>query len=454
VIVSAYELKRTLKSKAILVIVPIMIALTALIAYSTLSLQVVPAVSVNPIVKGDTLYVYVFAYSKTTGTPISGLPVNVTYHSIKYSGSTNSSGVAVFKFNYYNEDRNVIYSYSYLASTVTRTVTVKSDYSAQLDVIPVGENIVRIVAVFVTSGDKGSLSIYYRFITNTTDPSIIIVPDANRIRSNYEFLANVSQYFQTLELKLPNSSVGLIVYGVYDNSVIPGIPLLPGSIPSNLSISNTYSILAPIASLIPLMVLILSYSLYAKDKYSGVLEFLMAKPVTRAGLLLTRYFGIGIGSVIATLIAIGITALVATVIFGVVLSPFGILVLTLTIIAELLALLGFFMLIAQLVPSSGLYLGITIGIWIIFNFFYSLIIALVYIYTENSMLLNILYYINIVNYYDLVGTLIGVRSLIGAGTLSIFTDLIYVTTPAVLVSLIIWVILPIFLATQLVRRRD
>lgn len=447
-IVSAYELKRTLTSKAILVIVPIMIALTALIAYSTLLSQVVPAVSVIPIVKGNTLYVYVFAYSQTTGTPISGLPVNVTYHNIKYSGTTNSSGVAVFKFNYYNEDNNVMFSYSYFVTTVTRVVSIKSSYNAQLDVIPVGENIVRIVAIFVPPSEGGSLSIYYKLITNITDTSIFRIPDANYIRSNYVFLANVSQYFQTLELKLPNSSVGLIVYGVYDNSVVPGRPLFPGSVPSNLSISNTYVIITPIASLIPLMVLILSYSLYAKDKYSGVLEFLLARPVTRAGLLLTRYFGIGIGSVIATLIAIGITALVATVIFGVVLSPFGIIVLALTIIAELLALLGFFMLIAQLVPSSGLYLGTTIGIWIIFNFFYSLIIVFVYAYTKNSMLLNILYYINIVDYYNLVGTLIG------ANSLSIFNDLIYVNTPAVLVSLIIWVVLPIFLAMQLVRRRD
>jgi len=132
--------------------------------------------------------------------------------------------------------------------------------------------------------------------------------------------------------------------------------------------------------------------------------------------------------------------------FKLLLSPVALVILTLTIIAEVFAILGFFILIAQLVPTSNLYLGISVGLWIFFKFFYLTFIFLVYVNFQNNLLLVILNYLNIFNYYGLVGSILNATSP-------------YLTTagsgPMLLtICLIAWIVLPVFVAVQLARKMD
>jgi len=228
-------------------------------------------------------------------------------------------------------------------------------------------------------------------------------------------------------------------------SVVNSLTFIPPN-STPVSVTNSYMLLSMTELFVTFMVLILSYSLYAKDKYAHILEFLLARPITRSELLLTKYFGIGIGSVIAMLIAIGITLPISLVVFKLLLSPVALAILTLTIIAEIFAILGFFILIAQLVPTSSLYLGISVGLWIFFKFFYLTFIFLVYVNFQNNLLLVILNYLNIFNYYGLVGNILNAVPP-------------YLTTVGsdpmlLIICLIAWIVLPALIAVQLARKRD
>ncbi|MEM1627106.1 MAG: ABC transporter permease subunit [Sulfolobaceae archaeon] len=452
-IISRYELKRTLTSKVILILVPIMIVLSSLIAYGTLLTQQSPEVRIATVVKDNTLHVYIFAYSRVTGIPLSNVQASVTYGNTTLSGNTNSSGILELKFRYSPDVQQPLRaSYSYGLNAGVQFVAITNTTMGYISPIPVGENIVRLVVIFVPPNGifKGNLSIYYKISSSFSLSNLLQVDNVTQTLNNFNFLANVTQFFRTFDLKLPNSSVTLFVIGVYNGKLVLYSLLPPNSTPVNLSLFNTYFILSPVASIIPLMIVILSYSLYAKDKYSGVLEFLLARPVTRAGLLMTRYIGISLGTMVAILITVIIVTIISTLLFGLVLSPFGLVVFTLSIIAESIALLGFFILVSQLTSSSGLYLGISIGLWIIFSFFYNLIIIFVYIFTQNNILLNVLYYLNIINYYGLIGILVNAVP----STFLSFSNIIYVSPAVTITTLLIWIVLPIILSVQLVRKRD
>ncbi|MEM0174247.1 MAG: hypothetical protein QXI16_07065, partial [Sulfolobaceae archaeon] len=78
------------------------------------------------------------------------------------------------------------------------------------------------------------------------------------------------------------------------------------------------------------------------------------------------------------------------------------------------------------------------------------IIIFVYIFTQNNILLNVLYYLNIINYYGLIGILVNAVP----STFLSFSNIIYVSPAVTITTLLIWIVLPIILSVQLVRKRD
>lgn len=169
-----------------------------------------------------------------------------------------------------------------------------------------------------------------------------------------------------------------------------------------------------ILALFPIAVIYISHTLFAKPRSTGALEFVLARPMTRFDLYLSRYLAgaiiIAISSAIFLVVCVILQPLVLR--FG--LDPWSYILLYLGILASLLTFHTLCYAIAS-TTRSGSYLAISIALYILFAMLWSLVtIAIAFMlgisimstsYQELSYklsYLNPLQFINIARYYILL----------------------------------------------------
>lgn len=446
---SRYELRRTLKSKAILIIVPIMIVLSLLIAYGTVIVSSSSSLFIETggYIKDNIVHILIVSYG-SYGNPIGGIEVNINYNGLTKRVVTSSSGLTEITFPYDNKTNK--YSYSYLASFSAGSGEVYLNGNfLRFSQIYRGADSVKVLIFYIPrNGDLGNILIYYKLqmlnSSQQTQPIIVGSPNSVNI-TEYKLYGRLENYAQLVTLSVPNSTslLNIALVNSSNNKVIGNLQTIVFPPPSVAS-QFTYIVVSPIFSLLPIMIVILSYSLYAKDKTTGVLEYILSKPVSRLGLIITKYLGISIGALIASLLSISIVLIISRVLFDFPISVHAALIVSGSLVLELFAFLALLFLIAQFTSSSGMYLGIVISLYIIFGFFYSLVIYIVQLVLGNIILAEILELLNPLN----IGTLI-VSSYLGISTL--------VTSPplwVIILAGILWLIVPLILISIIVNRRD
>src|SRR5438105_12707094 len=127
---------------------------------------------------------------------------------------------------------------------------------------------------------------------------------------------------------------------------------------------------------IPLMAIIGSYSSYGKDRLTGVLESVLARPVTRLGLATSRFLSSLIAFTIASAAAVGVVDLLLNSIGGSFLEQSYVLAIIAGLLVEVAAFTGLIFLLSHLLKSTGALLGISIVFFIVLDFFWGLIILL------------------------------------------------------------------------------
>ena len=121
------------------------------------------------------------------------------------------------------------------------------------------------------------------------------------------------------------------------------------------------------AYLVPLMAVLSAYSVYGKDRLTGVLEGVLARPVSRLGLATSRYLAVIVALCLAVTAAMAsLDALIAWVYGG--FLPFDV---TLTLFAPLLVEVGAFtgitFVLSHALRSTGALVGIGLGIFALFS---------------------------------------------------------------------------------------
>ncbi len=256
------------------------------------------------------------------------------------------------------------------------------------------------------AGTNGSVpsgySVYYMFINVTqtctvtqfgTQCSSQFSVPPNLTEANMTFLGSLNSYHQVfdppkLEANLGNGSQ--LVVGIFSTNGTVAVPpqnnvfsvsqLYPSSQGISQQTANqlVFSFLTSVyALLVPLIAIIGSYSLYGRDRVSGVLESVLAQPVSRRGLALSRFFSTFIGMAIAISVAmIAVDGLVMyyTKLF---LSTTLLLASAGAFLVELAAFIGIMMLLSRVVKSSGLLIGIGVGIFLVFEFLWSVLVLIV-----------------------------------------------------------------------------
>ena len=125
----------------------------------------------------------------------------------------------------------------------------------------------------------------------------------------------------------------------------------------------------------PIVFLYLAYVLMAKPRSTGALEFIVARPITRWDLYLTRFLaGVLTAITASALFLIGIN-LANQVLLGVTLDLYANTLLFLGLIASLISFYALCYMIASSV-RSGLYLALSIILYLLFAMFWGLIVMI------------------------------------------------------------------------------
>src|SRR3989442_3760704 len=128
---------------------------------------------------------------------------------------------------------------------------------------------------------------------------------------------------------------------------------------------------------IPLMAIIGTYSSYGKDRLTGVLESVLARPVTKRGLAMSRFLSTVLSFTLASAAAVGVVDLLLNSIGGSFLDQSYVLSIIAGLVVEVAAFTGLIFLLSHLLRSTGALLGISIVLFVVLDFFWSLIILLV-----------------------------------------------------------------------------
>ncbi|MDA4123101.1 MAG: ABC transporter permease [Thaumarchaeota archaeon] len=216
---------------------------------------------------------------------------------------------------------------------------------------------------------------------------------------------------------------------------------------------------------IPLLAIVGTYSTYGKDRVSGVLESVLAQPVTRRGLSLSRYLSTFAAMSAAVVVSVAVVDLVAQHFAGSFVSSAIVVSSTGALLVELAAFIGIAMLLSHLVKSSGTLIGLSIGLFLLIDFFQGLIVTIVAAilqigpgsvgYYQVSVALDFLnpaqFVSLVVTYFTNVFTFVGIISTQG---LPITPQSYGITIPAIVLTGLLWVAVPLACFLYLATKKD
>jgi ABC-type transport system involved in multi-copper enzyme maturation permease subunit len=127
---------------------------------------------------------------------------------------------------------------------------------------------------------------------------------------------------------------------------------------------------------IPLLAIVTTYNTYGKDRISGVLESVLAQPVTRGGLSLSRFLSSFAGMSVAVVTSVAVLELTVQHFSQGFVDPSIVVYSTVALLVELAAFIGIMMLLSHLVRSTGALIGIGVGLFLVIDFFQGLIVSL------------------------------------------------------------------------------
>lgn len=115
--------------------------------------------------------------------------------------------------------------------------------------------------------------------------------------------------------------------------------------------------------LVPLMAILATYSVYGRDRLTGVLEGVLARPVSRLGLATSRYLAVIVALCIAASLAMACLEGLVYWVYGGFVSLDGALTLFSSLLVEIGAFAGITFLLSHMFRSTGGLVGISLGLF-------------------------------------------------------------------------------------------
>ncbi|BBG26180.1 ABC transporter permease subunit [Sulfuracidifex tepidarius] len=202
------------------------------------------------------------------------------------------------------------------------------------------------------------------------------------------------------------------------------------------------------AEFFPIIFLYLAYSLLAKPKGTGALEFLLSKPITREQIFVNRFMGGVITAFVSSGVFMVIVSLTLLALTGAFVGLIPTLYIFIGLSLSLVAFYSLMFLIGGIVNSSGTFLGLSILTFVFFLF----IEPVLFVILEFNG-------INIVKYEDYLSfdSPLAFMEHYAEGSLSSLFTSAYYNVSLEVVDVILWIFLPVMIGyvvfTQLIQKR-
>ncbi len=482
-----YDIRRTITSKTVLILIAVILLI---------SLAIIPFTSPATASGGGSWHPGLFYYDGTGyhfftyvsnqfGDPLSGVHFNVTLSPQGPGGGravvsgvnlTDSSGIGRLHLTAMG-DYNAVMTVSMGGGSSSSGSSVyggspgkiqsfaDSPISTAIDSSNSSRGDVQVFYV----GDYGSIPSNVSVWVGYVNSSYYYCPKQFCFtESNMTSVQNMQNYHEEFSPTIPTGIVaqGSIMVGLFNQTgaplveqLIPLFELRPPAQPraTNVPFIASFFFSTILSFFVPLMVIIGSYSTYGKDRITGVLESILARPITRMGLALSRFLTTIISFSAAVIACVGVVDLLLFHYTGGALSSDYALAVMAGLVVETVAFTGLIFLLSHLVKSTGLLLGLSIVIFLILDFFWSIIIFAITFALGGTLGSEVAiratinsYYANPAQFLSLINTFF-FQSFSGV---SIQTSNYGVTVPALIADGVLWATVPFALFLYLAIKRD
>ncbi|HLH86560.1 MAG TPA: ABC transporter permease subunit [Thermoplasmataceae archaeon] len=486
-----YEIKRILSSKFVIVMIVAIIGLSSLLAYESgstftqVSVPNTPKITVGFFLQGNNITMVGYSFNGY-GSPEKNIHVDYTYNNITYSSTTSDTGFAnvTFPFNPTKYGSTITVNYSYRAfrvsiSSVFTYYVPANVTSSGLQIIPdiynpSNDTKLGFLALYVGGNSKGAPNI--NFIITPINASNKSQFKTSYLLEHPEFNISKSGFVVTTifpDVTYADHNYSYAVAAVQNGSVIQSA-FAKGP---EIGFVGTLTLYSPVTEskleglvnsgtseilgfFIPILAVFSGYLTYGKDRTTGVIESVLKRPITRGGLISSRFLATSVAIVSAVIISMAIADLIIYHYFSMFLSTSFFLYFIWTYIVEGLAFLALVYVFSHLVSSQGALLGAAIAVFVVMDLFWSIIPLAVLAALGVSSSSNLYVQATVAFYYASPG---GYSSLVNAlrtnsiGSLfsiSVNPALFGVTPALVITAGVLWIAIPFLIAYNLAVRRD
>ena len=495
-----YDFKKTITSKTVIILV----AIVLLISLTIIPLTTFSSTGGTPFPSSPILYYqdgvspnlgyhYLTYFSNQYGEGIGGVTVTVTFTGISNHTSTvvtNSSGLAFVKIIAPNASYSVIFKEQLSGSSFSTSLSDPASIHSPSGVIR------RIGGGFGGggSGDASIQSVVDKHNSSKRDIQVFYsgifgaVPSAYTLY--YKVLPSFDGFFCKGTGSCPFNYTDMTNLGNLNGYLDTFDPTIPTGLnqtaqvwfelfsqnktevaSSNFSAFDLRQPRQPIMSttiasfffsgvlgfFIPLMAIIGSYSSYGKDRLTGVLESVLTRPVTKRGLAMSRFLSTVLSFTLASAAAVGVVDLLLNSFGGSFLDQSYVLAIIAGLAVEVAAFTGLIFLLSHLLKSTGALLGISIVLFLVLDFFWSLVIFLLTLVLGGTSGSAVALEATFVSYYANPAqflSLINIYVLQSSSGVLLQPSSYGVTLSAVVLDGILWAVLPFLAFLYLAVKRD
>lgn len=396
-----YEVKRTLTSKFVILLIVAIIGLSTLLSYeasvnynSTPITSRTPALNYGYYIDGNNVTIVTYAFDPY-GQPYSGLNINFNDQGVAHPSVSNSKGFANETFSYNaTETASISLNYNYTifgtsftSPKITVGITPLIPYS--------GYSITPGILNSANSSNIG-FQIMYVGPNGTTSPQLTAYVGTYAVgETSATLIANstyhesvsgfvVKDIFPTTPSDLLNKTFALVFEGpggiylhpsgnlaYYVGKLSYYVPMTQ-SLLQNLVLSGIGTTLG---LLVPILGIFTAYLTYGKDRTTGVLESVMKRPVSRQGIVTSRFLANSFSIAVAVVISTIIGDLMIHYFFGMFLTGYFLVFFFWTYAVEGLSFLALMYMFSHLVRTQSALLGVAISLFIMMDIFWLIIPA-------------------------------------------------------------------------------
>lgn len=478
-----YDFRRTITSKSVLILTGIILLISLAIIPFTAPVVSSFGGSSSPDIlyyRDPGAYHFIVFSSDQYGQPVQGTQISMKLSGAQTyanSSTTNSQGYAFITLSapngtYYwtvNASRgggsSSLSTYLYSSPVVGQP---QFQYTSWISTVQDKANASKADIRTFYAGLYGAKPTGYsiRYKIPTTPPPLTYKDDSPYTAAQMDLLGNLTDYRQVFDPTIPNglpqnTDVWFELFAPNGTAIagtqMPVFELTRQQFRPQATNVASFFFSTILSFFMPLAAILGAYSSYGKDRLTGVLESVLARPISRRGLAISRFLSTLTALAVAAIASVGIVDLLLNQVLGSALPQDYALAIISGLVVEVAAFTGLIFLLSHLVKSTGLLLGISIVLFVILDFFWSLIVFLLTLLlggtSGSAVALEatlISYYANPAQFLQLINVYV-FQSSSGIG----FQSSNYgVTLPAIVLDGFLWAILPFLAFLYLAVKRD